>query len=208
MPKGTTPKNTAARPPYKVKSAGTKTGILPDSSEDSTPTPQALQASTMTEEQPAESIIKISRQESVEKDIPGKVGDELLPKAASKGDAGASAPTKQTPEGKEPLQGAETMPARATERGSGQSQPEVCEQSCGITNTCDCDGWVPDERFEQWVVGEVEARAAEAGMSTGDWIASECGDYDWYPYEEGAFDGMAKDDADAKMAQIFRSYGQ
>ncbi|KAG1778726.1 hypothetical protein EV702DRAFT_1091416 [Suillus placidus] len=208
MPKSTTAKGTAARPPYKVKSAGTKWGIPPHSSEDSTPAPTTV--ASMTEEQPAE--LKISRMKSVENNIPDKVGDELHPKAASEGDASASA-AKPMSEGKKTLRKAKTMPARATERGSGQSQLEVCEQGCEITTTCECDsddGWIHDEGFEEWAAKVAEARAAEAGMSTDDWIANEYGNDAWYPdgLEQGAFDGMSKDDADAKMAQIFRSCGQ
>ncbi|KAG2347233.1 hypothetical protein BDR05DRAFT_996995 [Suillus weaverae] len=228
MPKSTTAKGTAARasrstlalnlsiitcissgqPPYKVKSAGTKWGIPPHSSEDSTPTPTTV--ASMTEEQPAELKVKISRMESVEKNIPDKVGDELHPKAASEGDASASA-AKPMSEGRKTLRKAKTMPLRATERGSGQSQFEVCEQGCEITTTCECDsddGWIHDEGFEEWAAKEFEARAAEAGMSTDDWIANEYGNDGWYPdeLEQGAFDGMSKDDADAKSERISRCH--
>ncbi|KAG2095701.1 uncharacterized protein F5147DRAFT_717870 [Suillus discolor] len=228
MPKSTTSKSTAARPPYKVRSAGTKRGIPLYSSEDSTPVP--AQANSTTEEQPEELEVKvrkyfsvenidlnmdlqISRLQSVEKDVPDKAGDELLPNTSSDGDAGANA-AKPTPRGKEPLQEAKRVPVRATERGSaGQSQLEVCEQDYEITTTCECDcddGWVYDEQYEKWIEKEIEERAAEAGMSTDDWIAQEYGDDDWYPYEleQGTFDGMSNDDAEAKMAQIFRRYRQ
>jgi hypothetical protein len=95
------------------------------------------------------------------------------------------------------------MPARATERGS---QLEVCEQDCRITTTCECDwddAWIHDERFKKWAAEEVETRAAEAGMSTEDWMANEFGDDGWYlgELEQGAFDDMPKDDADAKSEQ-------
>ncbi|KAG1769833.1 hypothetical protein EDD22DRAFT_868132 [Suillus occidentalis] len=208
MPKSTTAKGTAARPPYKIKSAGTKWGIPPDSSEDSTPAPAQA---CITEEQPVE--LKISQLVSVEKDIPDKVGDELLPRAASEGDAGTSTAKPALPEGKKALQKAKTMPVKATERGSF----EVCEQDYEITTTYESDsddgwddGWMTDEQLEKWVVEEVKERAVEAGMSTDDWIANEYGNDEWYfdEFEQGAFDGMSKDDADAKMAQIFRSCGQ
>jgi len=147
-------------------------------------------------------ILQISGLESVEKDIPNKVGDELLAKAASESDIGTSA-ANPTSGGKKPLQRAKTMPARATERGS---QLEVCEQDCRITTTCECDwddAWIHDERFKKWAAEEVETRAAEAGMSTEDWMANEFGDDGWYlgELEQGAFDGMPKDDADAKSEQ-------
>jgi hypothetical protein len=149
--------------------------------------------------------LQISRLESVEK--ADKVGDELLPRAASESDAGTSAAKPTSQGGKKPLQKAMTMPVKATERGSGQSQPEVCEQGCEFTTTCECesdDGWMFDERFEKWAVEQAEIRAAEAGMSTDDWIAQEYGNDEWYvdELEEGAFDGMSKDDADAKSERI------
>ncbi|KAG2040720.1 hypothetical protein BDR03DRAFT_948372 [Suillus americanus] len=184
-----------------MRSAGTKWGIPPHSSEDST-----LALTTVTEEQPAELKVKvISRLESVEKDIPDKVGDKLPPKAASEGASGASAANPASSE-KEPLQKAKTMPVRVTERGS---QLEVHEQVCEFDTTCEFDsddGWDPGEGFDKWAA----ERAAEAGMSTEDWIASQCGDDELYidELEQGAFDGMSKDDADAKMAQNFRPYGQ
>ncbi|KAG1859257.1 hypothetical protein F4604DRAFT_1793099 [Suillus subluteus] len=204
MPKSTTAKGTAAKPPYKIRSAGTKWGIPPQSSEDSITAP-----ASMTEEQPAELQVKISRLESVEKDIPDKVENKLLPKAASEGAAGASAANPASG-GKKPLQKAKMMPVRATERGS---QLEVREQECEITATCEFDsddGWDPGEGSEKWITEEIKERAAEAGMSTEDWIASQCDDDECYPYEleQGEFDGMSKDDANAKMAQIFHSCGQ
>lgn len=206
MPKSTTAKSTAARPPYKIKSAGTKWGIPPDSSEDSTPPPAQA---CMTEEQPVELKISQLPVVSVEKDVPDKVGDELHPRAASEGDVGSSAAKPALPGGKKPLQKAKTMPVKATERGPF----EVCEQVREITTTYESDsddGWVYDEQYEKWVVQEAEAEAAEAGMSTDDWIANKYGNDEWYcdELEQGAFDGMSKDDADAKMAQIFRSCGQ
>ncbi|KAG2049669.1 hypothetical protein BDR06DRAFT_692593 [Suillus hirtellus] len=211
MPKSTTSKSTTARPPYKVRSAGTKRGIPLYSSEDSTPVPAP--ANSTTEEQPEELEVKISRLQSIEKDVSDKVGDELLPKAPLDGDAGANA-AEPTPRGKEPLQEAKTVPVRAIERGTaGQSPLEVCEQDYEITTTCECDcddGWGYDEQDEKWIDQEIEARAAEAGMSTDDWIAKEYSDDDWYPYDldQGTFDGMSNDDADAKMAQMFRRYRQ
>jgi len=204
MPRSKTLKSTTAKPPYKVRSAGTKRGIPLYSSEDSTPVP--AQANSTTEEQPEELEVKISRLQSVEKDVPDKVGDELLPKAPSDGDAGVNA-AEPTPRGKEPLQKAKTVPVRATERGSGQSQ---LKQDYEFTTTCECDcddGWVYDEREKKWIDEEIEARAAEAGMLTEDWkVAKEHGGNDWYPYEL-ACDGMSNDDADAKT-QIFRRYRQ
>ncbi|KAG1819145.1 uncharacterized protein BJ212DRAFT_74156 [Suillus subaureus] len=203
MPKSTTAKSTAAKPPYKLRSAGTKWGIPRHSSEDSTATP-----ASMTEEQPTELKVKVSRLESVKKGIPDKFWGKLHPKALSEGAAGTGV-AKPISGGKEPLQKAKTMPVRATERGF---QLEVYEQDCKITTTCEFDsgdGWDPGE-FEEWIAREIEERAAEAGMSTEDWIASQCGDDEWYSdgFEQGAFDGMSKDDADAKMTQIFRSCRQ
>ncbi|KAG1721464.1 hypothetical protein EDB19DRAFT_1772801 [Suillus lakei] len=207
MPKSTTAKGTTVRPPYKMKSAGTKWGIPPDSSGDSTPSPAPAQA-TMTEEQPTGEKVKISRLESVEKGAPDiLVGDKLLPKAASEGDDGPST-TKPTSGGKKTLQKVKTVPVRATERGSGQSQ--VCEQSPTSESGSD-DDWIPADRLEEWMVQEVKASTSESGMSAEDWMAKEYGmDDEWYPdkFEQGAFDGMSKDDADAKMAQIFRSCRQ
>lgn len=145
--------------------------------------------------------MKISRLQSVEKDVPDKVGDELLPKAPSDGDAGVNA-AEPTLKGKEPLQEAKTVPVRATERGSGQSQ---LEQDYEFTTTCECncdDGWVYDEQVKKWIDEEIEARAAEAGMSTDDWkVAKEHGENDWYPYEL-AFDGMSNDNADAEDSDL------
>ncbi|KAG2076297.1 hypothetical protein BDR04DRAFT_1139616 [Suillus decipiens] len=186
------------RPPYKVKSAGTKWGIPPDSPEDSTPTP------ALAEEQPAELKVKISRLESVEKDIPDKMGDKLLHKAASEGELGTRA---VKPGGKEPLRKAKTMPVKATERGS---QLEVYEEGYEITTGREFDsddGWVHGEGSEEWAAKELEAGAAEAGMSTDDWIASEYGDDElWYPAElqQGVSDGMSKDDAEQWLRSSVR----
>lgn len=82
-----------------------------------------------------------------------------------------------------------------------ERNPTTCE--------CDCDdGWVYDEREKKWIDEEIEARAAEAGMSTDDWkVAQEHGGNDWYPYEF-AFDGMSNDDADGPKTQIFHRYRQ
>lgn len=149
--------------------------------------------------------LQISRLVSVEKDIPDKVGDEpLQPRAASEGDVGTTSAAKPAlPGGKKPLQKAKTMPVMATERGPF----EVCEQGCEITTTYESDsddGWVYDEEYEKWVVKEFEAEAAEAGMSTDDWIANKYGNDEWYcdELEQGAFDGMSKEDADAKSERI------
>lgn len=135
MSKNTIAKDNTARPPYKIKSAGTKWGIPPDSPEDSTSVP--ARASSMTEEQSVELKVKISRLESVENDIPDNVGDELLPRAASEGGAGDSAAEPTIRRGKKPLQKAKSMPVKATERGSRHSQLEVGEQGCEIITTCD-----------------------------------------------------------------------
>jgi hypothetical protein len=81
--------------------------------------------------------LQISRLESVENDIPDNVGDEPLPRAASKGGAGDSAAESTIRRGKKPLQKAKSMPVKATERGSRHSQLEVGEQGCEIITTCD-----------------------------------------------------------------------